>query len=109
MEDCPSAHRRNSQISWVSAVLAVPVKILSSLLIIHWGGRIRTFEYRFQRPVPYHLATPQALNRCQAGALLASLPCPSISKIFPRYSARVSGSVTTTAPPPCNEEAAFTA
>src|SRR5262249_13320754 len=24
-----------------------------------WGGRIRTFEYRFQRPVPYHLATPQ--------------------------------------------------
>ncbi len=24
-----------------------------------WGGRIRTFECRFQRPVPYHLATPQ--------------------------------------------------
>src|ERR1043166_9413083 len=24
-----------------------------------WGGRIRTYECRFQRPVPYHLATPQ--------------------------------------------------
>ncbi len=24
-----------------------------------WGGRIRTYECRIQRPVPYHLATPQ--------------------------------------------------
>ena len=24
-----------------------------------WGGRIRTFEYGFQRPAPYRLATPQ--------------------------------------------------
>ena len=24
-----------------------------------WGGRIRTFEYRLQRPAPYRLATPQ--------------------------------------------------
>src|SRR6266851_9515703 len=24
-----------------------------------WGGRIRTFEWRLQRPLPYHLATPQ--------------------------------------------------
>ena len=26
---------------------------------IGWGGRIRTYECRIQRPVPYHLATPQ--------------------------------------------------
>src|SRR5687767_5789615 len=26
-----------------------------------WGGWIRTNECRFQRPVPYHLATPQCL------------------------------------------------
>src|ERR671912_635787 len=26
-----------------------------------WGGWIRTNECRFQRPVPYHLATPQNL------------------------------------------------
>src|ERR1044072_6703912 len=26
---------------------------------IGWGGWIRTNECRFQRPVPYHLATPQ--------------------------------------------------
>ena len=24
-----------------------------------WGGRIRTCEWRLQRPLPYHLATPQ--------------------------------------------------
>src|SRR5581483_772388 len=33
----------------------------SKLIIeeIGWGGRIRTYECRIQRPVPYHLATPQ--------------------------------------------------
>ncbi len=25
---------------------------------INWGGRIRTFEWRIQSPLPYHLATP---------------------------------------------------
>lgn len=24
-----------------------------------WGGRIRTLECRYQKPMPYHLATPQ--------------------------------------------------
>jgi hypothetical protein len=24
-----------------------------------WGGRDRTCEYRYQKAVPYHLATPQ--------------------------------------------------
>lgn len=24
-----------------------------------WGGRIRTCEWRYQKPLPYHLATPQ--------------------------------------------------
>lgn len=24
-----------------------------------WGGRTRTYECRIQKPVPYHLATPQ--------------------------------------------------
>ena len=34
-----------------------------------WGGRIRTFEYGFQRPAPYRLATPQyRLAACQAAA-----------------------------------------
>src|SRR2546423_11395017 len=31
-----------------------------SSLELYWGGRIRTCECRFQRPVPYHLATPQS-------------------------------------------------
>src|SRR3954464_5050521 len=31
----------------------------SLITFLGWGGRIRTYECRFQRPVPYHLATPQ--------------------------------------------------
>src|SRR6185369_12756981 len=31
------------------------------VLSFGWGGWIRTNECRFQRPVPYHLATPQYL------------------------------------------------
>jgi hypothetical protein len=27
-----------------------------------WGGRIRTSECRFQRPVSYHLTTPQRFS-----------------------------------------------
>jgi hypothetical protein len=26
---------------------------------IGWGGRIRTYGTRYQKPMPYHLATPQ--------------------------------------------------
>ena len=26
---------------------------------IGWGGRIRTYDTRYQKPMPYHLATPQ--------------------------------------------------
>ena len=26
---------------------------------IGWGGRIRTYDTRYQKPLPYHLATPQ--------------------------------------------------
>ena len=27
-----------------------------------WGGRIRTLECRYQKPMPYHLATPQFIE-----------------------------------------------
>tara|TARA_B100002019_G_scaffold26733_1_gene20743 strand:- start:1126 stop:1281 length:156 start_codon:yes stop_codon:yes gene_type:complete len=27
-----------------------------------WGGRIRTYGTRYQKPLPYHLATPQHKN-----------------------------------------------
>jgi hypothetical protein len=29
-----------------------------SALILGWGARIRTWEWRNQNPLPYHLATP---------------------------------------------------
>ena len=27
--------------------------------VVGWGARIRTWEWRYQKPLPYHLATPQ--------------------------------------------------
>ena len=32
-----------------------------------WGGRIRTCECRYQKPVPYHLATPQQAHPLMCG------------------------------------------
>ena len=37
-----------------------------------WGGRIRTCECRYQKPVPYHLATPQQDARERNAALIAA-------------------------------------
>ena len=31
--------------------------------VLGWGGRIRTYDTRYQKPLPYHLATPQ---QCRA-------------------------------------------
>ena len=39
---------------------------------IGWGGRIRTSEWRHQKPLPYHLATPQ--HRAVSGPLKRSSP-----------------------------------
>src|SRR3954453_21504176 len=33
-----------------------------------WGARTRTWEWRNQNPLPYHLATPQQAARCHHGA-----------------------------------------
>src|SRR5262245_27204983 len=30
-----------------------------------WGARIRTWEWRNQNPLPYHLATPQRRTNCE--------------------------------------------
>jgi hypothetical protein len=31
------------------------------LVIVSWGGRIRTYAWRDQNPLPYRLATPQCV------------------------------------------------
>src|SRR5688572_27101364 len=40
-------------------------KVLSlyQLFLKSWGGRIRTLEWRYQKPLPYRLATPQQLGK----------------------------------------------
>ncbi len=44
-------------------------------LEIGWGGRIRTCAWRHQKPLPYHLATPQhLLLRWSAKGLISNLP-----------------------------------
>src|SRR5438270_11897533 len=67
----------------------------SLITCLGWGGRIRTCECRFQRPVPYHLATPQ--SRFQAPRLdsrtAADRPSPRM------YSARESVSHAKTRQP----------
>src|SRR4051812_11019482 len=35
---------------------------------VGWGARTRTWEWRNQNPLPYHLATPQQAARCHHGA-----------------------------------------
>ncbi len=38
------------------------------ILRIGWGARIRTWECRYQKPVPYRLATPQSVGiNCRGG------------------------------------------
>ena len=34
---------------------------------VGWGARIRTWEWRYQKPLPYHLATPQPCDRLVTG------------------------------------------
>ena len=46
-------------------------QMLGSTSKAGWGGRIRTCGCRYQKPVPYHLATPQH-GRCRA--LACALP-----------------------------------
>src|SRR6185369_8594529 len=65
----PMSQVRWRQISSANLGFAFPEKILMPPVVPiafprdknGWGGWIRTNECRFQRPVPYHLATPQYL------------------------------------------------
>src|SRR5215475_12899392 len=58
----PSSIPRYWQISSANGRLALPeniCRLFTALCTYGWGGRIRTYEWRLQRPLPYHLATPQ--------------------------------------------------
>ena len=43
----------------LSHSLEIAVCNAKQLREIGWGGRIRTYDTRYQKPLPYHLATPQ--------------------------------------------------
>ena len=40
--------------------------------LVGWGARTRTWEWRNQNPLPYHLATPQFRNRPLGGRTIAA-------------------------------------
>jgi hypothetical protein len=65
----------------ISGHLKVPICSLSlghgrTTAEYGWGGRIRTCECRYQKPVPYRLATPQhgqpLIGAMRAGRLIAA-------------------------------------
>src|SRR3954454_9510930 len=51
---CESAERR-----WITKLMLAGAIGFERTTEVGWGGRIRTCECRYQKPVPYHLATPQ--------------------------------------------------
>ena len=48
-----------------------PLDAEHSVRATGWGGRIRTCECRYQKPVPYHLATPQQVAAMIGAARVA--------------------------------------
>src|SRR5262249_41562024 len=49
-----------------------------------WGGRIRTYEWRLQRPLPYHLATPHQTSVFNPEATCASGPTAASGRYWRR-------------------------
>ena len=67
---CHEPERRSANGSWLAMYQVACSVFLSgkwpamhrstAVRLVHgWGGWIRTIEWRLQRPLPYHLATPQ--------------------------------------------------
>jgi hypothetical protein len=51
-----------------------------------WGARIRTWEWRYQKPLPYRLATPQHGCEMQRGYYTPAV-CDQYGMTFGRVSA----------------------
>ena len=60
-----------------------------------WGGRIRTYDTRYQKPMPYHLATPQSQSwrnvATNAGVIKPEQNPISIICLFARGRCRLGG------------------
>ncbi len=54
--------------------LTVAFDIIQEKAPVGWGGRIRTYDTRYQKPLPYHLATPQQAGVTYAEPRLGSSP-----------------------------------
>ncbi len=58
-------------------------KHIQSMRVCGWGARIRTWEWRYQKPLPYRLATPQRSSRyiasSQIGCKRTRLHSPDLS------------------------------
>src|SRR5215510_6790521 len=56
--------------------------------LVGWGARIRTWEWRNQNPLPYHLATPQFRNRPLGGRTIAAPQWPINAELDPKQGLR---------------------
>jgi hypothetical protein len=50
-----------------------------------WGAGIRTPEWRYQKPLPYHLATPQCRERAESYAIRARKATARIGPVLPQF------------------------
>ena len=50
-----------------------------------WGAGIRTPEWRYQKPLPYHLATPQCRERAESYAIRARKATTGIGPVLTQF------------------------
>ena len=50
-----------------------------------WGAGIRTPEWRYQKPLPYHLATPQCRERAESYAIRARKATARIGPVLTQF------------------------
>ena len=55
------------------------------LFLPGWGAGIRTPEWRYQKPLPYHLATPQCRERAESYAIRARKATTGIGPVLTQF------------------------
>ena len=55
------------------------------LFLPGWGAGIRTPEWRYQKPLPYHLATPQCRERAESYAIRARKATAGFGRVLTQF------------------------
>ena len=68
------------------------------LFLPGWGAGIRTPEWRYQKPLPYHLATPQCRERAESYAFRAPNATARDRPVLSRFCPDTAGARTAVSP-----------